>query len=82
MSNYRNLILSSVFHYEFICLHPFTDGDGKIAQLWQTANLSNWNPILEYISIERQIEMYLDVYYKAIENAILVVHRPSLIHLC
>ena len=23
-------ILSSVFHYEFVCIHPFSDGNGRM----------------------------------------------------
>ena len=34
------LILSSVFHYEFVFIHPFSDGNGRMARLWHTAILS------------------------------------------
>ena len=60
------LILSSVFHYEFVFIHPFTDGNGRMARLWHTAILSKWNPIFECISIESQIEKFQDEYYDAI----------------
>ena len=46
------LILSCVFHYEFVFIHPFSDGNGRIARMWHTAILSKWNPIFEYIPIE------------------------------
>ena len=29
------LILSCVFHYEFVFIHPFSDGNGRMARLWQ-----------------------------------------------
>ncbi len=60
------LILSSVFHYEFVFIHPFTDGNGRMARLWHTAILTKWNPIFEYIPIESQIEKFQDDYYDAI----------------
>lgn len=60
------LILSSVFHYEFVFIHPFSDGNGRMARLWHTAILSKWKPILEYIPIESQIEKFQDEYYDAI----------------
>ena len=60
------LILSSVFHYEFVFIHPFTDGNGRMARLWHTAILVKWNPIFEYIPIESQIEKFQDDYYDAI----------------
>ena len=60
------LILSSVFHYEFVFIHPFSDGNGRMARLWYTAILSKWKPVFEYIPIESQIEKFQDEYYEAI----------------
>ena len=60
------LILSSVFHYEFVFIHPFSDGNGRMARLWHTAILSKWKPIFEYIPIESQIEKFQEEYYEAI----------------
>lgn len=60
------LILSSVFHYEFVFIHPFSDGNGRMARLWHTAILSKWKPIFEYIPIESQIEKFQEEYYDAI----------------
>ena len=62
----HSLILSSVFHYEFVFIHPFTDGNGRMARLWHTAILSKWKQIFEYIPIESQIEKFQDEYYDAI----------------
>ena len=60
------LILSSIFHYEFVFIHPFADGNGRMARLWHTAILSEWKPIFEYIPIESQIEKFQDEYYDSI----------------
>jgi len=60
------LILSSVFHYEFVFIHPFADGNGRMARLWHTVILSKWKPVFEYIPIESQIEKFQDEYYLAI----------------
>ncbi len=62
------LILSGVFHYEFVFIHPFSDGNGRMARLWHTAILSKWKPIFEYIPIESQIEKFQDEYYEAISQ--------------
>ncbi len=62
------LILSSVFHYEFVFIHPFSDGNGRMARLWHTAFLSKWKPVFEYIPIESQIEKFQDEYYEAISQ--------------
>lgn len=60
------LILSSVFHYEFVFIHPFADGNGRMARLWHTAILSKWKSLFEFIPIESQIEKFQDDYYEAI----------------
>lgn len=60
------LILGSVFHYEFVFIHPFTDGNGRMARLWHSVILSKWKPIFEYIPIESQIEKFQEQYYDAI----------------
>ena len=63
------LILSSVFHYEFVFIHPFGDGNGRMARLWQTAILSKWEKVFEYIPIESLIKKYQEDYYKAINDS-------------
>lgn len=60
------LILSSVFHYEFVFIHPFSDGNGRMARLWQTALLSAWNPVFQYLPLESRIHEFQDDYYETI----------------
>ena len=63
------LILSSVFHYEFVFIHPFSDGNGRMARLWHTVILAKWKPVFEYIPIESQIEKFQDDYYEVIAKS-------------
>jgi len=65
-NNVHPLIMSSVFHYEFVIIHPFADGNGRMARLWHTAMLAKWKPVFEYIPIESQIEKFQNEYYEAI----------------
>lgn len=60
------LILSSVFHYEFVFIHPFSDGNGRMARLWQTALLAEWNPLFRYLPLESRIQEFQEGYYDAI----------------
>ena len=65
-SEIHPLILSSVFHYEFVFIHPFADGNGRMARLWQTALLAEWNPIFQYLPLEIRIQEFQNAYYDAI----------------
>ncbi len=60
------LILSAVFHYEFVFIHPFSDGNGRMARLWHTALLCEWNPVFGYLPIESRVHEFQDQYYNAI----------------
>ncbi len=60
------LIKSCIFHYEFVFIHPFSDGNGRVARLWQNVLLCKWNPLFEYIPIESQIQKYQQIYYDTI----------------
>lgn len=60
------LIMSAVFHYEFVFIHPFADGNGRMARLWHTVILYRWRSIFEYIPLESQIERFQTEYYDAI----------------
>ena len=61
------LIKSCVFHYEFVFIHPFGDGNGRMARFWQNLLLSNWNSVFEYIPLESQIYKYQSEYYNKID---------------
>ncbi len=63
------LIMSAVFHYELVFIHPFTDGNGRIARLWHTTLLYRWKPIFEYVPLESEIEKYQEQYYMAISQS-------------
>ena len=63
------LVLSSIFHYEFVFVHPFRDGNGRMARFWQTAILGKWNKLFYYLPIENHIKDHQDDYYKAISQS-------------
>lgn len=62
------LIMSSVFHYEFVFIHPFKDGNGRMVRLWQNVILYNWEKIFEYVPLESVIMKYQDEYYNVIRE--------------
>lgn len=62
------LLIAAIFHYEFVFIHPFADGNGRLARLWHTALLAQWQPIFAYIPLESQIEKFQQGYYNAIAH--------------
>ena len=63
------LITSSVFHYEFEFIHPFSDGNGRMGRLWQTLILSQWHPLFLSLPLESVIKDNQSRYYQALEEA-------------
>ena len=60
------LILSAIFHYYFVYIHPFSDGNGRIARFWVSLILTNWNSKFEFIPIEEEIYLKRQQYYDSI----------------
>lgn len=60
------LILSSIFHYYFVYVHPFSDGNGRMVRFWVSLFLTNWNSKFKYIPIEEEIYLNQQKYYDSI----------------
>ncbi len=60
------LVLSSIFHYYFVYIHPFSDGNGRMARFWVSLILTDWNSKFEYIPIEEEIYLNQQKYYDSI----------------
>lgn len=63
------LVLPSLFHYYFVYVHPFSDGNGRLARFWVNLILIDWNSKFEYIPIEEEIYLNQEEYYEAISNS-------------
>jgi Fic family protein len=68
-SDVHPLIASSVFHYEFEFIHPFSDGNGRMGRLWQSLILARWNPLFADIPVESLVFEHQAEYYQALQES-------------
>lgn len=65
-SDLNIIILSAIFHYYFVAIHPFSDGNGRLARFWISLMLINYNNNFEFIPIEEEIYLNQEEYYSSI----------------
>ena len=62
------LILIPMFILDFLCIHPFSDGNGRMSRLLTLLLLYRSGYIVgKYISIEKMIEVSKDSYYECLQ---------------
>ena len=62
------LILIPVLIHDFLCVHPFNDGNGRMSRLLTTLLLYRAGyQVGKYISLENKIAKNKDLYYNALE---------------
>src|SRR5699024_5378138 len=62
------LILIPVFIHDFLCIHPFNDGNGRMSRLLTTLLLYRSGYVIgKYISLESKIAKNKNLYYDALE---------------
>lgn len=64
------LIAIPIFIHDFLCIHPFNDGNGRMSRLLTTLLLyRNGFYVGKYISLEAKIAKNKDLYYDALNRA-------------
>ncbi|MDP2863321.1 MAG: Fic family protein [Desulfobacterales bacterium] len=64
------LLLIHAFVFDFLCIHPFTDGNGRVSRLLTVLLLHQAEyDVGRYISLERIIEESKETYYEALQRA-------------
>lgn len=67
---YDALLLIPMFVLDFLCIHPFNDGNGRMSRLLTLLLLYRSNYIVgKYISIEMLIEKSKETYYEALKQS-------------
>ena len=73
---YDPLLLMPVFILDFLCIHPFNDGNGRMSRLLTLLLLYRAGFIVgKYISIEMLIAKSKDSYYEALQESSLNWHE-------
>ena len=65
-SDINIILLSAIFHYYFVAIHPFSDGNGRLARYWVSLMLIKYNKNFEFIPIEEEIYLNHEEYYSSI----------------
>ena len=64
------LLIIPMFILDFLCIHPFDDGNGRMSRLLTLLLLCRTGYIVgQYISIEKVIETSKDTYYEALQSS-------------
>jgi Fic family protein len=67
--NLDPLVLIPMFILDFLCIHPFNDGNGRMSRLLTLLLLYRTGYIVgKYISIEKLIEKSKETYYEALQS--------------
>lgn len=70
------LILLPVFIHDFLCIHPFNDGNGRMSRLLTSLLLYKLGYVVgRYISLEEKIEKTKSVYYDVLETSGIAWHE-------
>lgn len=65
-----SLLLIPIFIHDFLCIHPFNDGNGRMSRLLTTLLLYRQGYVIgKYISLESKIEKNKDSYYATLEQS-------------
>ncbi len=62
----NQMILAAIFHYYFVAIHPFSDGNGRLARYWLTLMLIKYHKNFEFIPIEEELYLNEEEYYSSI----------------
>ena len=69
-AEYDPLLLIAMFIIDFLCIHPFNDGNGRMSRLLTLLLLYRSGYIAgKYVSIEMLIEQTKETYYEALHNS-------------
>ena len=68
-SDLNSIILAAIFHYYFVSIHPFSDGNGRLARFWISLMLINYNKKFEFIPVEEEIYLNQEKYYSSIAES-------------
>jgi len=67
---YNPLIMIPMFILDFLCIHPFTDGNGRLSRLLTLLLLYREGYIVgKYVSLEMIIEKTKKTYYEALQDS-------------
>ncbi len=69
MEHLPPLLAIATFVFDFLCIHPFRDGNGRVSRLATTLLLRQHRfEVVRYVSLERLVEERKDEYYSVLRD--------------
>jgi len=76
--DHNQLLLAIMFVFDFLCIHPFLDGNGRMSRLLTLLLMSRSGYVVgKYVSVDRLVEDSRPEYYESLRQSSVMWHESQ-----